>query len=298
MSIKCFYHAGDLDGWCSGAIVRHFYNKQNIEVEMFPINYGDKFPFGSLSVVDIVYMADFSLPVEQMRRIDQFVQKFYWFDHHIGAIKIYDVEKYLFILGERDINFSGCELVWKGLYPNIEIPRFIKLLGLYDCWDHSEEIESWNNIENFQYGFKLNATDPGEDFAFWENWISTFLDPAIGSHVRNEFIFNKMSDGRVIRQYIESRYETILKNHSFIKEWESYKCLMVNSDPYIANYMTRSTPFAGCDIAVNFTNWKGQKWVVSLRTTRADIDLSVLAKKYGGGGHSQASGFNRKELPF
>jgi nanoRNase/pAp phosphatase (c-di-AMP/oligoRNAs hydrolase) len=39
------------------------------------------------------------------------------------------------------------------------------------------------------------------------------------------------------------------------------------------------------------------KWVVSLYTTK-DIDVSEIAKKYGGGGHKQAAGFTCDKLPW
>ena len=38
--MKCFYHSADLDGHCSGAIVKMVYP----ECELIGINYGDKFP--------------------------------------------------------------------------------------------------------------------------------------------------------------------------------------------------------------------------------------------------------------
>jgi nanoRNase/pAp phosphatase (c-di-AMP/oligoRNAs hydrolase) len=33
-------------------------------------------------------------------------------------------------------------------------------------------------------------------------------------------------------------------------------------------------------------------------TERKDVDLSLIAKKYGGGGHAGACGFQCAELPF
>jgi len=39
--MKCFYHSVDLDGHCSGAIVKRAYP----DCEMIGINYGDKFPW-------------------------------------------------------------------------------------------------------------------------------------------------------------------------------------------------------------------------------------------------------------
>lgn len=41
----------------------------------------------------------------------------------------------------------------------------------------------------------------------------------------------------------------------------------------------------------------GKQWLYSLYTDNKDIDLSVVAKKFGGGGHSNACGFVSDKLP-
>ena len=47
---KCFYHSKDLDGWCSGAIVK----KAHPDCVMIGIDYGDSFPWGEVSKDDII----------------------------------------------------------------------------------------------------------------------------------------------------------------------------------------------------------------------------------------------------
>ena len=44
--------------------------------------------------------------------------------------------------------------------------------------------------------------------------------------------------------------------------------------------------------------YNGDKWKVSLYTKKDDIDVSIIAQKYGGGGHKKASGFRCDKLPF
>ena len=51
------------------------------------------------------------------------------------------------------------------------------------------------------------------------------------------------------------------------------------------------------DAMLTFGYRKGQ-WTVSLYSDRDDVDVSVIAKNRGGGGHKGASGFQCKELPF
>lgn len=49
------------------------------------------------------------------------------------------------------------------------------------------------------------------------------------------------------------------------------------------------------DVMIPFV-FVGKRWVFSMFTTK-DTDLSVIAKRYGGGGHKQACGFQLSELP-
>jgi oligoribonuclease NrnB/cAMP/cGMP phosphodiesterase (DHH superfamily) len=99
MSIKCWFHGQDLDGWASGAIVKYKFP----EAKMFPINYGDKFPWEEINSDDIVYMVDFSLSAEEMDRLNNHLQQnLIWIDHHIGAIREYEdmPMRYFPILGK------------------------------------------------------------------------------------------------------------------------------------------------------------------------------------------------------
>jgi len=295
-SIKVFYHSKDLDGWASGAIVKHKFP----EAEMFPINYGDKFPWDEIKFDDTIYMVDFSLPMEEMDRLNDYLQQnLIWIDHHVGAMREYENTpmRYLPIVGKRDTSVAACELTWERKFSKTKIPLFIRLLSLYDTWQHNDNIFDWNYIERFQYGFKAQARDPKDDMCFWKNWFTTVK---MGTEDQYSLVHSIALDGKPIQSYVEDRFESTLADRSCKIDWEGYTCLVVNGDPYIANYMTRSEEFDGCDIAINYANIKGESWEVSLRTLRDDIDLSVLAKKYGGGGHRAAAGFNWKSprLPW
>jgi len=295
MSIKVYYHAGDMDGWCSGAIVKKFYQDQEIEVEMFPINYGDKFLWEVINPDDIVYVVDFSLPEEEMIKLGNLLDdgkgELIWIDHHIGVSSLFEEVK---CSGMFDTSVAACELTWKYLFDK-EVPRFVELLSAYDCWDHSGRIASWGEIEHFQYGFKARATNPKDSTElFWDGWfLFSDLNREVGTYIKDT-----INVGAGIQKYVEDRFRSELASRSYKIYWEGHKCLVINSDPYIANFMTRCNEFADCDIAINYCNNGGKSWIVNLRTNKKGIDLSEIAKLYKGGGHCGASGFNCRELPF
>ena len=102
----CFYHSADLDGHCSGAIVR----KKYPDVELIGINYGDEFPWEKIPG-NLVIMVDFSLqPFDDMVRLLE-MGDIVWIDHHKSAIEDYNNHKFstkhVAMLNEKK---AGCEL--------------------------------------------------------------------------------------------------------------------------------------------------------------------------------------------
>ena len=89
--MKCFYHSADLDGKCSGAIVKmHF-----PECEMIGINYGDLFPWDRIEQNEVVWLVDFCLqPFSDMHRLNE-VAILNWIDHHKTSLE--EAEKAGFI---------------------------------------------------------------------------------------------------------------------------------------------------------------------------------------------------------
>src|SRR5574343_711335 len=114
MTTHCFYHSADLDGHCSGAIVKHFVP----EAIMHPINYGDEFPWDKIEPDDTVYMVDFCLqPFEEMESlIVALGKRFIWIDHHATAIRQFVVRKPIHgskCLARYEVGKAGCELTWE-----------------------------------------------------------------------------------------------------------------------------------------------------------------------------------------
>ena len=76
--MKCFYHSADLDGHCSGAIVKLKYP----DCEMIGINYGDIIDINNIHQDEEVFMVDFCLqPFDGMLELNK-KAKLYWIDHH------------------------------------------------------------------------------------------------------------------------------------------------------------------------------------------------------------------------
>jgi len=285
---KCIYHSKDLDGRCSGAIV-----KRSIpDCEMIGMDYGDVLPWDIFKKDDELIMIDFSLPFKDMMRLNGMVGRFVWIDHHKSAIKEY--EKYKEKIRGNGIftpflseELAACELTWAylcndeiGVIDPTHIPCGIRFLGRYDIWDHSNP-----DAVLFQLGMLSYDTSVESDI--WEE--------ALGDD--EDFISNTIFIGKRVQEFVQSRNEWNMK-FSFPFEFEGIRFICIN------NVTTGSPQFDSVwdpdkyDAVMVFYMTPEKRWSFHIYTSKKEIDLSVIATKYGGGGHTNACGFQLNELPF
>jgi len=290
--MKCFYHGTDLDGKCSGAIVKF----KHSDTQLFPINYNDAFPFDRIVPGEDVYVVDFSLKPPEMIRLNR-LAKLHWIDHHKTAIEAVQVTKEV-IGGSRENGLAGCELTWKYLFPNKGTPKVVTLLGRYDVWDKTHS--DWEDeIVPFQLGIKTADCDPHNQ----EFWRSLF-EPAVATSDNayepvslDEMIGHIIDDGCVIQRYLDQTSKDRGKTASFEGTFLGKKAIFCNSTG-------GSRTFLGVydkqkhDLMCTFSYTSDRQWYVSLFTESDTFDVSVLAKQMGGGGHQRASGFIGKDLSF
>lgn len=289
---RIFYHSADLDGWCSGAIIRFWLNSYELPFKMYPITYGDPFPWSEIDKNDHIIMADFSLPMPEMKTLSEACDNLTWIDHHARAIAEHDANPFP-LIGLRDSTRAACELTWRYLM-GADIPSWVRLLSLYDTWNHGDPDFDWDKVLNFQYGLSAYAQDPEKSMNTWAD-LCLQGKHDVGYHCRN---------GEVIRRYLEMRFDEIIATRSYtLSEWEGYRCLVLNDIGPIVNYMgdliangDKNPTYQGYDLVLAYGHVKGDKWRFELRTHRDDIDVSAIAKKHGGGGHRKAAGFMAANL--
>ena len=271
----CFYHGSDLDGHCSGAIVKMKYP----ECELVPVDYGVGFPWNKVKDEDII-MVDFCLqPFDDMFLLKEKANSLIWIDHHQDKIKQYK-KQYLRIDGLRINGIAGCELTYQYFYNTFDLPTFVSLLGRYDVWDHDAD----PRVMPFQLGMSRYNTLPDNQ----EFWLSLF---------DYEKVMRIVEDGSIILEYRDKENEKYVKACAFETELEGHRCLAVNKMLTNSQIFDSIWDNAKYDFMVTFGWWNGA-WTVSIYTDKEGYDGSKISKKYGGGGHKQASGFQCKELPF
>jgi len=280
----CYYHSSDLDGHCSGAIIKNKFPN----CKMIGINHGEKIDWDELKNYEDVYMVDFSLqPFWKMIKLNNKCNLI-WIDHHKSSMEEYKKWNKSNINGLRRIGLGACALVWEYFYPVRRLPYAVKLLAEYDVWNHE-------NPETlpFQYGIKTEDTLPNS--SIW---------PILFSYDNADFINKYVSRGNTILNYIDKENKKYAEACHFVTELYDLKCIVINK------MFTGSMLFESIwnpeefDAMITF-GWMNNQWIISLYTSKNEIDLSGIAKKLGeiygsepGGGHANAAGCQVNNIDF
>ena len=267
--MKCFYHKSDLDGHCSGAIVK----KRYPECEMIGVDYNDTLDIDSISEGEMVFVVDFSFSVAEMAALDIKAQ-LYWIDHHKSAIeKMADYPRK--IAGHTEIGKAGCELTWEYFYADDPMPLAVRLLGRYDVWKHEED----ERILPFQYGIR-SYEDTLPESSIWSGFFEG-----------EELLLNEtLSHGETILAYQNTQNAVYAKGMAYEAEFEGHRAIIINRAYGNSQLFDSVYDPEKHDIMIVF-GVKPKEFKYSLYSVKPEIDVSEIAKKYGGGGHAGAAGF-------
>lgn len=276
--MKCFHH-NDLDGRCSAAIVKRYIENQENEGTGFSfieMDYKDRFPIETVLSKEEVWIVDFSIKPEIMEELLKVTSNIIWIDHHVTA-KDYP---YQHLKGIRDFNDksnAACELVWSYCFPKEPIPLSVQLVGDYDKWALKYQPQCFE----FYEGLKIEENSPTSPI-----WDSLFLEDT-------ETEATILANGKASIRYRDS----YCKN---LREYCGYETEIDGQKAYATNmYMFGSKGFGDMmdkyDLCIAYVH-DGKSFTVSCYSTK--IDVSVICKNYGGGGHKGAAGFVCKVLPF
>jgi len=291
-NVKCFYHSADHDGRASGYIVSQFYGGN---LELYGINYGQKFPWNMVSPGDTVVMVDFCLePFSDMIRLYDLLSsseggEFIWIDHHKSSLAAFnemllnhdiDFDKGLWDISVGIDEGAACLKAWKRFFVSNPVPYFIKLISFYDTWQLHEN----QSILPFHYGLRLYNTNP-ENTDLWHSLNS------------NENVLNIILEGKTIIKFVDQENESYAMATSFETELDGYRALAINRGLMNSRIFESIEEIENFDIQILFS-WMKNKWKIALFSVTGAIDVSKIAVKHGGGGHPGAAGFLCDNLPF
>jgi hypothetical protein len=107
-----------------------------------------------------------------------------------------------------------------------------------------------------------------------------------------------LSKGRTCFEYQKQLHGNYCRSHSFDVEFEGLRFIAANALNVSSQLFDTKWNHEEYDAMLVFGHTNGN-WTVSMYTDKPDINVGLIAKKYGGGGHVGASGFQCiGELPF
>jgi len=259
------YHAGCWDGFCAAWVLR----KKWPEAEFKPVRYGEAPPDVTGRVVFVV---DFSYPVEQMRGLCAQARSVTLLDHHKTALpllKELDDVRNLSMTIEMDK--SGGRLAWE----------FIGRPGGAEGWvpwliGYTEDRDLWRWALPDSRAINACLRSYPLDMEVWDE-----LDQSgHGSFVEGGKAILRR-EAQIIDEHVKHARVVVIAGHQVL----AVNATVLFSE--IAGKLARHRPFG-----VAYFIRQDCRAQYSLRS-RGDggVDVSKVAKLFGGGGHEHAAGF-------
>ena len=267
---------------------------------MYGIDYADEFDMEIIDYFDTVIMVDFCLqPDKLMIKLLKSEKDIIWIDHHKTSFEIDNKHEWVNdIEGIRVENYpAACKLSWKYFYTNKEVPKTVDLVSSYDIWDLNKYPH--NEVLLFQYGLRniidFNTTFNSITFKGYNKIFDDFFNRTIGNG-NTKFIKNTIKIGKIVLDYVKKYNSKYMNKYGYTIDFEGYTCLVCNignGDSQIFESMITDE----IDIMIPYC-FNGKQYVTSMYSNKPEIDVSIIAKKYEGGGHKNAAGFQCEKLPF
>lgn len=197
-------------------------------------------------------------------------------DHHIGAKKeILSAPRHVFTL-----NHSGAVLASRFFHPKKPVPWLLRFIEDRDLWRF--KLPGTRAV--------LTVVDLSEfNFLKWNKIAADLEKPALRKKYARE--------GQAMLKFEDYVLSKIVQKSDWA-EFLGRRALVINSSSVLKSEVGNALLKRGAKLAIVWRR-EAKKIYVSLRSTT--IDVSKLAKHYGGGGHKAAAGFTydaRLKLPW
>ena len=284
--IKLFTHT-DLDGVSCEILGRIAFGE---DIDVVRCGYGnidDKVEefINSDEEYDKLFITDISVKKELADALNNVSDKVILLDHHKTALWLNEYPYALVQVEDDSVGkMCGAYLFYEYLKKNHKefddtpaLKLFIDYVRMYDTWEWKEK---YDNIIPKRLNDLMYIDGPNE-----------FIDKMVYRLGNNLFIFDDTDlmklqiEQTYINSYIAQKDESLIVNDDLFPE---YTVGITFADKYISelgNKLCELHPELDFVVLINMSTL-----AVSYRTVKDDLDLSDIAKGFGGGGHPKASG--------
>jgi uncharacterized protein len=266
------FHAGCWDGWGSAMVAR---DALGGDPHLVPAHYGmDPYRLQALAERADVYVLDFSFKPDEMMWLAGTAKTLTWIDHHKTAVEAMQP-----VLAGMPWSFH-CRI-------DAGHPEYARS-GIGLTWDHFHDTRSpWlvNYIEDRDLWRK--ALDDHEEVSMWirshgqttEAWRE--MGGALLAHAREQGAAMYAYHRRLVTNAAANAIWVHIGNEAMPLVSCSYD---LGSD--VCDHLLETEDL---DVAAYWLLNKHGEYQYGFRS-RSGYDCSLLAKRYGGGGHAQAAG--------
>jgi oligoribonuclease NrnB/cAMP/cGMP phosphodiesterase (DHH superfamily) len=275
----CIYHGNCADGFTAAWVVQKWWYERsgNSEldntIDFIAGVYQTPPPLEQVKDADVI-IVDFSYKRAVMEQIAAAASSAIWIDHHKTAIE--DMEGFTRgnFIRYLDFDRSGAGLTWDYFFPGQPRPRLVNTVEDRDLWKFlipaTRELQAY--IFSYEYSFDK-----------WDELERQFADG-------NQYNMLVAAGSAIERKHFKDIRELLpicTRNISIagvIIPCANLPYTMVSD---AGNIMAKQNPtlFGIC----YYDGMSGRNF--SLRSIDGGVDVSEIAKQYGGGGHKHAAGF-------
>lgn len=238
--------------------------------EFVPCAYGGEPP--DVAGRDVI-MVDFSFPRVVMEQLANVCASLVVLDHHKTAEEALKDWKHPKASVRFDMSRSGAGIAWDHYFPGKARPWTVDYVEDRDLW-------RWG-LPNSKAVNAYLGTLPYE-FEPWDRAARLPLQEA-----------GRL--GEAVEAQIAHYVHEVAANARRLK-FEGQEIPCVNAPQVNISELVGELA-KGQPLAMGWWQRSDGSYSYSLRTERDDVDVSAIAKKYGGGGHAKAAGFQSKSHP-
>lgn len=267
------YHAGCMDGFTAAWVCHKYFKETPTNIKYIPGVYqekpkdenGNEIIFKNSSI----YLVDFSYKKDYLKELLDNNNKLVIIDHHKSAYEDLKDFNHLFLYKNFDLNHSGSMLCWRYFFGiDSEPPTALKHIEDRDLWKF--KLPKTKEIVAALFSYEMT----------FENWDELMEDSKL---------LSLYTEGLTLERKFNKDCKNLVEYMARTIEFEGYKVPLINV-PYmysseVGNILAKNQPFS-----VSYYDTPNHR-KFSLRSTDEGVDVSVIAVKYGGGGHRNAASF-------
>lgn len=272
--VVVLYHKNCVDGF-TGAWVAH--KKFGEGASYVAVSRGEGLPLGLEGKE--VYVVDFSFSKEDIVRAEEIMKRFVILDHHISSKEdVESAKEHVFTT-----EYSGAYLAYQYFFPEKEVPLFIRYVSEGDTFLRRLPNDELYTPYVYAVPYEFTEYDKLENLFSTEEGLKKLEDLSHAVHLCEDKVF-----------------EPLLNSIHFV-ELEGVVMPAINATLpiHLRSIALHKIYTQFPPVALSYRFDEGD-WKCSLRSN-GDFDCTIIAGKFGGGGHKGSAGFAIKGdigLPF